>query len=102
MNHTNDSEETPLPTLYLQIQYANSPYEILGISSQPSTASALRDVFRALALRIHPDKAPSSQLRELHTSLFQKVFDAYETLLKQFESDGDDDGDGYARVSQTK
>ncbi|KXS99820.1 hypothetical protein AC578_8880 [Pseudocercospora eumusae] len=91
MDRTNDLEEVPLPTLYLQIQYADSPYEILGISSQPSTASALRDVYRALALRIHPDKAPSTQLRELHTSLFQKIFTAYETLLKQLDHDEDED-----------
>ncbi|KAK5173548.1 secretory subunit [Saxophila tyrrhenica] len=74
-------DELPLPTLYLQIEYAAPPFAVLDIDPN-STEPRVREAYHALALRIHPDKAPTFSLRELHTSLFQKVQSAYGELLK--------------------
>ena len=48
-----------------------------------ATEAEIRDAYRALALRVHPDKAPSGSLRELHTSLFQKLLESCGTLLQE-------------------
>jgi hypothetical protein len=71
------TEETPLRQLYLQIEYAELPFEILAINKKP-TEVEVREGYRALALRIHPDKAPTEQLQEIHSYLFKKVHGAYE------------------------
>ena len=87
---SNITQDIPLSTLYLQIEYADSPFATFGISND-STEAEVRDAFHALALRIHPDKAPSDNLRELHTSLFQKVQAAYNELLEDhFGQSGED------------
>jgi len=47
----------------------------------PGDFVQIRPAYKALALALHPDKC-QADLRELHTTLFQKVQDAYETLSK--------------------
>ena len=88
------TEEIPLTTLYLQIEYGDIPTAVLGIGTGASQV-AIRDAYRAIALRIHPDKAPSEGLRELYTLLFQKVQTAYNTLLE-----AQDDESGQYRPKQ--
>jgi curved DNA-binding protein CbpA len=82
------TEEIPLSTLYLQIESGNTPSAILGIGRNASDLE-VREAYRAIALKIHPDKAPSENLREVHTLLFQKVQTAYESLL---EAQDDENG----------
>jgi curved DNA-binding protein CbpA len=74
------TEAIPLSTLYLQIEYGNNPIAVLGIGSNASDLE-IRDAYRAIALKIYPDKAPSDSVREVHTLLFQKVQVAYDSLL---------------------
>jgi hypothetical protein len=74
-------DEIPLTTLYLQIEYGDIATAVLGIGSRASEPE-IRDAYRTIALRIHPDKAPNENLRELHTLLFQKVQTAYDSLLE--------------------
>jgi curved DNA-binding protein CbpA len=76
-SHT--TENTPLSTLYLQIEYGDTLSAVLGISST-ATEVEIRDAYRALVLRIHPDKAPDDGLRKLHTLLFQKVQSFYDAI----------------------
>ena len=83
-------EEIPLTTLYLQIEYGDVPVAVLGIRTGASDIE-IRDAYRAVALRIHPDKAPSERLRELHTLLFQKVQTAYDTLLQAQDGEAGQD-----------
>ena len=83
-------EEVPLTTLYLQIEYGDIPAAVLGIGTRASEVE-IRDAYRALALGIHPDKAPSEGLRELHTLLFQKVQTAYNSLLEAQENEAGQD-----------
>jgi len=73
-----------LQTLYLQIEYANTPSAVLGVSENASETE-VHDAYRAIALKIHPDKAPSENLREIHTSRFQKLQAAHVTLTKARE-----------------
>lgn len=82
--------DIPLRALYLQIEYGNTPTAVLGISSQP-TDLELRESHHALPLRIHPDRAPSANFQELHTSHFQKVQAAYDELLKSHFHQSSDD-----------
>jgi curved DNA-binding protein CbpA len=78
--------EIPLSTLYLQIEYGNTPSAVLGIATTASDIE-VREAYRAIALKIHPDKAPNENLRELHTLLFQKVQTAYDSLLETLEDE---------------
>jgi curved DNA-binding protein CbpA len=78
------TEAIPLSILYLQIEYGDNPSAVLGIGSNASDLE-IREAYRAVALKIHPDKAPSENIREVHTLLFQKVQTAYDSLLETQE-----------------
>ncbi|KAF7187796.1 hypothetical protein HII31_10696 [Pseudocercospora fuligena] len=70
-----------MSALYEQIDNAETTWEVLGIQSYFATKAELRDIYRSLALRLHPDKAQDVDLRERHTQLFQKIQSAYEICL---------------------
>jgi hypothetical protein len=69
---SNMTEDNPLSTLYPQVEYGETLSAVLSVSTT-ATEAEIRDTYRALVLRIHPDKAPNDSLRKLHTLLFQKV-----------------------------
>jgi len=52
----------------------------------PSDTKQLRQTYLRLAMRYHPDKAPSNE-RVLATQLFQAISAAYEDLLKSHQGD---------------
>lgn len=83
---------TPLSTLYLQVEQGQSPAAVLGIDIN-TTRDEVREAYHALALRLHPDKAPTDSLRELHTSLFKKVNAAYKYILANEYGHNDDSED---------
>jgi len=85
------AQGAPLHSLYLQIEYGNSPQAVLGLC-ETASRSKIHDAYRTIALTIHPDKAPES-LRKLHTSLFQKVQAAHDALIES------DDGGSSGNVS---
>lgn len=87
MEHS--AAETPLATIYLQIEYATDPLATFGLFGD-ATASDIRTAYRALALRLHPDKCALAQ-REFHTGLFQKVQEAYDGLERRFGGPDEDD-----------
>ncbi|KXS94669.1 hypothetical protein AC578_4886 [Pseudocercospora eumusae] len=70
-----------MSALYEQIDHAETTWEVLGIQSYFVTKAELRDIYRSLALRLHPDKARDEGLRERHTQLFQRIQSAYEVCL---------------------
>jgi curved DNA-binding protein CbpA len=78
------TEEIPLTTLYLQIEYGDIPTAVLGVGPEAPQVG-IRVAYRAIALRIHPDKAPNEGLRELHTLLFQKNQTTYDSSLETRE-----------------
>lgn len=75
------AEDALFSTLYLQLEHAKTPSLVLSVSDT-ATEAEIRDAYRILALRIHPDKAPQESVRDLHTFYFQKVQSAYRALLE--------------------
>lgn len=86
-------------TVYLQIELSDNPYATLGITLH-ATEVEVRGKYLELALVVHPDKAPNDKLRELHTSLFQKVESAYNEICKKFHHE-EEDNDG-EKIATTK
>lgn len=76
MATTNES----LASLYLRIDRSDSASAVLNVDAF-ATETEIRDAYHRIALRIHPDKAPSENLLALYTLLFQKVQSAYDLLL---------------------
>jgi hypothetical protein len=76
---SNMTEDNPLSTLYLQVEYGETLSAVLSVSTT-ATEAEIRDTYRALVLRIHPDKAPNDSLRKLHTLLFLKVQSFYDAI----------------------
>jgi hypothetical protein len=90
-------------TMYSQLSYTATPYEILGIGENASLA-AIRKAYRQRALNWHPDKYKKRSAEEKQAFLkllkldanvedvaqkvFQKINHAYDTLIKQSESEG--------------
>lgn len=76
---------TPLVNIYhvyLQVDFSTSPYEILGLHQNNSPdASEIKAAYKSLALRLHPDKAPSDSLLATHHRLFLKLRQAHDQLL---------------------
>lgn len=66
------TEEAPLATLYLQIEYGDIPSEILGIQSK-TLELEIRDAYRAVAPKIRPERARNSSLREVHVLVLQRM-----------------------------
>lgn len=65
--------------VYRQLSQTD-PAAILGVAAD-APLEDVRQAFRALALQLHPDKAPSEELRLKHTELFQKLLQAYEAMI---------------------
>ena len=65
--------------VYMQLSQTD-PATILDVAPDASLED-VRQAFRALALQLHPDKAPSEELRPKHTELFQKLQQAYEAMI---------------------
>jgi hypothetical protein len=98
---SNTTENTLLSTLYLQIGCGDTLSAVLGVSSTV-TEVEIRDAYRALVLRIHPDKAPDDGLRKLHTLLFQKVQSFYDAIpTGQPSKSSDYIPDGFKQLPET-
>lgn len=46
------ANDTPLSTLYLQIEYGETPATVLGVGTR-ATEADIRKVYHAMALKIH-------------------------------------------------
>ncbi|KAF7189286.1 hypothetical protein HII31_09439 [Pseudocercospora fuligena] len=68
-----------LQEVYTQVQQS-TPCAVFALKPD-YTPHDLKVAYRALALRLHPDKCGDDSLRDLHTALFKRVQDAYEQLL---------------------
>jgi hypothetical protein len=75
------TEEIPLSTLYLQIEYGNTPSAVLGLGSNASDLE-VREAYRAIALKIHPDKAPSENLPRITHSPLPKSSNCLRLLAR--------------------
>ncbi|KAF7121095.1 hypothetical protein RHSIM_Rhsim13G0049800 [Rhododendron simsii] len=64
--------------LYGAVNHEKNLYELLGVSEK-GTTSEIKQAYKKLALKYHPDVSPPDQAAE-HTREFLRVREAYETL----------------------
>ncbi|KXT03514.1 hypothetical protein AC578_1616 [Pseudocercospora eumusae] len=70
-----------LHEIYSQVQQS-TPCAVFALKPD-HTPHDLKLAYRALALRLHPDKCSHDNLRDFHSDLFKRVQDAYEQLLSK-------------------
>lgn len=58
------------------------PYEVLGVS-RDATDEQVKEAYRALARRYHPDAHPDNPLSELAEQKMQEINEAYDTIMKE-------------------
>lgn len=95
------ANDTPLPSLYLRIEYGETPATVLSVGTR-ATEADIREVYRAIALKIHPDKASNEKLRILHTDIFQKVQTAYQAILEERFGQSDETGSSSSTIETPK
>lgn len=62
-----------------------NPYEVLGVSESASTEQ-IKDAYRELVKKYHPDKYQDNPLADLAEEKLQEINQAYDTIMKQRES----------------
>lgn len=71
------------------------PYEVLGLA-RGASLDEVKEAYRQLALKYHPDKHADSPLRDLAEEKFREIKQAYETLVSgtQGEAHAQADAEG--------
>lgn len=69
------------------------PYKVLGVNPTDSDET-IKDAYRKLARKYHPDKYADGDLKELAEEKMKEINSAYEEIQKMRQSGGNSDG-GY-------
>eukprot|EP00913_Durusdinium_trenchii_P004293 g3981.t1 len=80
-------DQDPVEFIIQQLESAKNLYEVLGVSPSAS-ALAIRQAYRAISLRVHPDKITDSDERgwaALAEDAFKLASSAYEVLNDELE-----------------
>ncbi|KAL2846140.1 hypothetical protein BJY01DRAFT_234735 [Aspergillus pseudoustus] len=76
-----DADETSTYSLVMSYPSEADYYALLGLARDPPPSeAAIRSAYRTLTLSFHPDKQPA-ELREAAERQFNRIRDAYETLV---------------------
>ena len=70
------------------------PYKVLGVSPGASD-DEIKDAYRRLARKYHPDNYVNNPLSDLATEKMKEINEAYDEIQRQRKSDGS----GYSRVA---
>ena len=65
----------------------NDPYSVLGITPQ-ATDDEVKQAYRALARKYHPDNYVNNPLADLATEKMKEINEAYETIRTQRKNGG--------------
>ena len=65
----------------------NDPYKVLGVS-RTATDEEIKDAYRKLAKKYHPDQYAESPLKELADEKMKEINEAYDAITAQRRSGG--------------
>ncbi len=72
----------------------NNPYEVLGISRN-ATDDQVKDAYRKLARKYHPDNYQNNPLSDLASEKMKEINEAYDTIMNERRS-GSSSSSGYS------
>lgn len=76
-----------------------NPYEVLGISPN-ATNEEVRDAYRALAKKYHPDNYVDNPISDLAEEKMKEINEAYDEILRQRAGESkNSDGNSYTNTS---
>ncbi|MDO4518084.1 MAG: J domain-containing protein [Bacillota bacterium] len=77
------------------------PYKVLGINEN-ATEAEIKEAYRALARKYHPDKYANNPLADLAEEKMREVNEAYDMLMKGNSGGNSYGGSGSANFSQIR
>lgn len=69
----------------------NNPYEVLGVS-KTATDEEIKEAYRALARKYHPDNYTDNPLSDLASEKMKEINDAYDTIMNERRNKGRNSG----------
>jgi len=74
-----------------------NPYEVLGVSPS-ATDEQIKDAYRQLARKYHPDQYNSNPLSDLAQEKMKEINEAYDTIIKQRQGQSSGTASGFSDI----
>ncbi len=78
----------------------NDPYVILGVSKN-ATDEEIKDAYRKLARKYHPDNYADNPLSDLASEKMKEINDAYDAIMNERRNGGKSKGNTYGNSTNT-